>query len=83
MGETLQIYSVVVEKYLGHKCKIMATYNKNKMLPQRKSALNQWSNYIEKLLSEPLDEVNQLLNLATAKKSPIMGLESHHYFIRY
>jgi hypothetical protein len=27
--------------------KIMATYNRNEMLPERKEALNQWARYIE------------------------------------
>ncbi len=48
LGEALHVDPVVVEKCLGHKMpKIMATYNKNEMLPQRKEALNQWANYIE------------------------------------
>ena len=51
LGEALHVDPVVVEKCLGHKMpKIMATYNKNEMLPQRKEALNQWANYIESLL---------------------------------
>lgn len=33
--------------------RIMATYNKNEMLPQRKEALNQWAEYITTLLKEP------------------------------
>lgn len=32
--------------------KIMATYNKNEMLPQRKEALVQWSQYLENLLHD-------------------------------
>lgn len=31
--------------------KIMATYNKNEMLPQRKDALNRWREFLENLLS--------------------------------
>lgn len=31
--------------------KIMATYNKNEMLPQRKDALNRWGEFLENLLS--------------------------------
>jgi len=51
LGEALHVDPVVVEKCLGHKMpKMMATYNKNEMLPQRKEALNQWANYIECLL---------------------------------
>lgn len=51
LGETLHIDPVVIEKCLGHKMpKIMATYNKNEMLPQRKEALNQWGKYIEELV---------------------------------
>lgn len=52
LGETLCIDPVVVEKCLGHKMpKIMATYNKNEMLPQRKEALEQWGKYIQTLVS--------------------------------
>ncbi len=51
LGETLQADPVVIEKCLGHKMpKIMATYNKNEMLPQRREALLQWSHLIEKLV---------------------------------
>ena len=52
LGETLSIDPVVIEKCLGHKMpKIMATYNKNEMLPERKEALDKWGKYIEKLVS--------------------------------
>lgn len=48
LGETLRIDPVVIEKCLGHKMpKIMATYNKNEMLPERNEALNKWSIHIE------------------------------------
>lgn len=51
LGETLDIDPVVIEKCLGHKMpRIMATYNRNEMLPQRRDALNQWSQYIESLI---------------------------------
>ena len=30
--------------------KIMATYNKNEMLPQRKEALEQWAQCVERLV---------------------------------
>lgn len=51
LGETLHIDPVVIEKCLGHKMpKIMATYNKNEMLPQRKEALTRWSQYLNNLL---------------------------------
>lgn len=47
LGETFNIDPVVIEKCLGHKMpRIMATYNKNEMLPQRKDALEQWSRKI-------------------------------------
>lgn len=47
LGETLNIDPVVIEKCLGHKMpKIMATYNKNEMLPQRKEALEKWSEFV-------------------------------------
>ena len=53
LGETLHIDPVVIEKCLGHKMpKIMATYNKNEMLPQRKEALTRWSQYLENLLHD-------------------------------
>jgi integrase len=43
LGETLRIDPVVIEKCLGHKMpRIMATYNRNEILPERKEALNQW-----------------------------------------
>ena len=50
LGEALHIDPVVIEKCLGHKMpKIMATYNKNEMLPQRKEALNAWSKLVENM----------------------------------
>lgn len=53
LGETLQIDPVVIEKCLGHKMpRIMATYNKNEMLPQRKEALERWAQFVEDLLQE-------------------------------
>lgn len=52
LGETLRIDPVVIEKCLGHKMpKIMATYNKNEMLPERKEALDKWAKFIENLVS--------------------------------
>ena len=52
LGESLYIDPVVIEKCLGHKMpKIMATYNKNEMLPQRKEALELWGAYIQKLVA--------------------------------
>ncbi|MGQ3888474.1 tyrosine-type recombinase/integrase [Legionella sp. CNM-1927-20] len=53
LGQTLQIDPVVIEKCLGHKMpKIMATYNRNEMLRQRKEALETWSYFLEELLVE-------------------------------
>ena len=53
LGEVLHIEPVVIEKCLGHKMpRIMATYNKNEMLLQRKEALNQWAQFIENLLQK-------------------------------
>jgi integrase len=53
LGETLRVDPVVIEKCLGHKMpKIMATYNRNEMLHQRKEALTRWSDYLECLLQE-------------------------------
>lgn len=51
LGETLHIDPVVIEKCLGHKMpKIMATYNRNEILHQRKEALYKWSQYLDALL---------------------------------
>lgn len=51
LGETLQVDPVVIEKCLGHKMpRIMATYNKNEMMPQRKEALENWARCIEGLI---------------------------------
>ncbi|QDQ39358.1 tyrosine-type recombinase/integrase [Legionella geestiana] len=51
LGEALHIDPVVIEKCLGHKMpKIMATYNRNEMLVQRKEALTKWSSYLENIL---------------------------------
>lgn len=53
LGETLQIDPVVIEKCLGHKMpRIMATYNKNEMLPQRKEALEKWAECIQNLVQQ-------------------------------
>jgi integrase len=53
LGETLHIDPVVIEKCLGRKMpKIMATYNRNEMLVQRKEALNKWSSYLDNLLQD-------------------------------
>lgn len=52
LGEALHTDPVVIEKCLGHKMpKIMATYNKNEMFPQRQDALNQWGEFITDLVS--------------------------------
>ncbi|KTD77924.1 integrase [Legionella worsleiensis] len=53
LGESLNIDPVVIEKCLGHKMpRIMATYNKNEMLPQRKEALDAWAEHIKKIVSQ-------------------------------
>ena len=53
LGEALDVDPVVIEKCLGHKMpRIMATYNKNEMLPQRKEALERWAECIEHLLTD-------------------------------
>ena len=53
MSEALHIDPVIIEKCLGHKMpRIMATYNKNEMLPQRKKALDLWAQFVEGLLQE-------------------------------
>lgn len=52
LGETLRLDPVVIEKCLGHKMpRIMATYNKNEMLPERKDALNKWGTHLEIILN--------------------------------
>jgi integrase len=52
LGESLRVDAVVIEKCLGHKLpKIMATYNKNEMLQDRKDALNEWAKYVENLVT--------------------------------
>lgn len=59
LGEALHVDPVVIEKCLGHKMpKIMATYNKNEMLPQRKEALERWANLITQLVSGENDHYN-------------------------
>jgi integrase len=53
LGEALHVDPVVIEKCLGHKMpRIMATYNKNEMLPQRKEALDRWAQFVEDLLQD-------------------------------
>lgn len=55
LGEALHVDPVVIEKCLGHKMpRIMATYNKNEMLPQRKDALEQWAACIDEIVSSRL-----------------------------
>mgnify|MGYP003646184177 FL=1 len=44
--------------------KIMATYNKNEMLHERKEALNQWGQYIENLLTDNIVSINQYKEIA-------------------
>lgn len=51
LGESLDVDPVVIEKCLGHKMpRIMATYNKNEMLTQRKDALDKWALLIQNLV---------------------------------
>lgn len=64
LGETLNIDPVVIEKCLGHKMpRIMATYNKNEMLPQRKEALEQWEKCIHNLIGHSESEQLQQQNI--------------------
>jgi integrase len=52
LGETLRVDPVVIEKCLNHKLpRIMATYNKNEMLHERKEALDKWGRYVEDLVT--------------------------------
>ena len=66
LGEALDVDPVVIEKCLGHKMpRIMATYNKNEMLPQRKDALTRWSDYIQRLVypsSNPINPTDDIHN---------------------
>lgn len=75
LGQTLQVDPVVIEKCLGHKMpKIMATYNKNEMLLQRKEALVQWGQYIERLLYDnvaPLPTENVNTNPTTIRSTTL------------
>ena len=63
LGETLDVDPVVIEKCLGHKMpRIMATYNKNEMLPQRKEALDKWSQCIQNLVEyNPIAPTEKIL----------------------
>lgn len=66
LGETLQIDPVVIEKCLGHKMpRIMATYNRNEMLPQRQDALNQWAQCIDNLMIDNVVFLNNKNNKLT------------------
>ena len=70
LGETLHVDPVVVEKCLGHKMpKIMATYNKNEMLPQRKEALTRWSQYLDTLLQ------NNVISIQTRNGRNPLGIK--------
>ncbi len=64
LGESLQIDPVVIEKCLGHKMpRIMATYNKNEMLPQRKEALNECINTVKQTVCNHLISIPCLSGL--------------------
>ena len=70
LGETLHIDPVVIEKCLGHKMpKIMATYNKNEMLHQRKEALIRWSQYLDTLLK------NNIISIQTRNGQNPLGIK--------
>ena len=70
LGETLHVDPVVIEKCLGHKMpKIMATYNKNEMLPQRKEALTRWSQYLDTLLQ------NNVISIQTRNGRNPLGIK--------
>lgn len=70
LGQTLHIDPVVIEKCLGHKMpKIMATYNKNEMLPQREDALNRWSEFLENLLSTRIIHPSNLHPISTRSEA--------------
>ncbi len=79
LGEALNIDPVVIEKCLGHKMpKIMATYNKNEMLQQRKEALNRWGDFVEHLISMPISNCleNGYNSTENEQKSAIAILET-------
>lgn len=62
LGETLQVDPVVIEKCLGHKMpRIMAMYNRNEMLPQRREALERWAVCIENMMQDNVLYINKLL----------------------
>ncbi|MDF1827559.1 MAG: tyrosine-type recombinase/integrase [Legionellaceae bacterium] len=62
LGESLNIDPVVIQKCLGHKMPgIMATYNKNEMLPQRKDALERWAECIQNFIGEDTFPTRYLL----------------------
>lgn len=70
LGERLHIDPVVIEKCLGHKMpKIMATYNKNEMLHQRKEALIQWSQHLDLLLQ------NNVISMQTHNGRNPLGIK--------
>ncbi len=63
LSDTLEIDVMVIEKLLGHKLpKIMATYQKDEMLPKREKALEQWSEKIAMLISNSNVVVLQKVN---------------------
>lgn len=67
LGESLNIDPVVIEKCLGHKMpRIMATYNKNEMLPQRKDALEKWALCVKNFLNYERVDTN-LANIHLAE----------------
>ena len=58
--ENLNIDPVVIEKCLGLKMpKIMATCNKNEMLPQREKALEKWSDLVFNM-TYPHSEIKEM-----------------------
>ncbi|WP_454785383.1 tyrosine-type recombinase/integrase [Legionella sp. WA2024007413] len=72
LGQTLNIDPVVIEKCLGHKMpKIMATYNKNEMLPQRKEALEQWTNLIKDLIQPQTNAFHFPIELEQRSSEPV------------
>ncbi len=75
LGEALQVDPVVIEKCLGHKMpRIMATYNKNEMLPQRKDALENWAKCIEGLIENQCEKMNTSA-LTFSDHSPILATQ--------
>ena len=80
LGEVLHVDPVVVEKCLGHKMpKIMVTYNKNEMLPQRKEALEKWVRLIHDLAQHPTYSISLAPELEAMVSKNNLIIRSHRW----